>query len=265
MNSIRLDEVNKTFREQFDKPTPLFQDNDHEIYWLGIPEDTAFRSNTYLLVDGKEALIIDPGGYTQFPFVLMRVKQIIPEEQVSGMILCHQDPDVAGSMVRWLEINPAMLVFTSLRTNTLIPNYGKTEYSYYNTDEELYYTFHSGRKLRFIKSPFLHFSGAVTTWDEHSRFLFSGDIWSAIDMDWKLITENFSDHRLKMDLFHMDYMTGKAACRGFLDNLKGIEIKAILPQHGSVIPEAFIEDSLRYLYHLKCGVDLIYPEHVQSK
>ena len=99
MNTIDLVELGRMFNNTWEKPTPLFQDDQHAVYWLGVPEPSAFRCNTYLIVDGQEALLVDPGGRGSFEFVRMRVGQIIPPHKVSGLIVCHQDPDVAASMV----------------------------------------------------------------------------------------------------------------------------------------------------------------------
>jgi len=264
MNTIDLTELGKTFMERFDTPTLLFQDEGHAIYWLGIPEDTAFRCNAYLVADNQEALIVDPGGRQSFDFVKNRVAQILPPESVTGMILCHQDPDVAASMADWLDINPSMKVITSLRANVLLPNYGRPNYTFISISEDPVYTFSSGRKIRFIESPFLHFPGAFASYDEYSRYLFSGDIWAAIDMDWHLVVEDFARHKLKLNLFHLDYMAGNIATRGFIDRLRAFPVKAILPQHGSVIPEQMIPEAMNYLMDLKCGLDLIYP-HIKVK
>ncbi len=264
MNEIDLIELGKTFTENYDQPMVLFRDGDHAIYWLGIPEDTAFRCNTYLIREKGEAIIVDPGGRPSFDFVKNRVAQILPPENISGMILCHQDPDVAASMDHWLELNPSMKVITSLRTNVLLPNYGQPNYTFVNISEEPVFTFHSGRILRFIESPFLHFPGAFTTYDEASRFLFSGDIWAAIDMEWKLIIDQFTPHIIKLNLFHLDYMAGNVAARGFTERIRSFQIDAILPQHGSVIPGKLVPDALQYLSNLKCGLDFIYP-HQKNK
>jgi len=259
-NTVDLAGLSNSFDEKFEQPTPLFRNDHHAVYWLGTPEDSAFRCNTYLITDGDEAIIVDPGGAEVFDFVRRRVEQIILPENVSAQILCHQDPDVAGSMVRWLDVNPEMKVITSTRTNILISHYGRDNYNFFNITEFLTYTFSSGRSIRFIESPFLHFPGAFVTYDETSSFLFSGDIWAAIDMDWKLVISDFHKHEFKMNLFHLDYMAGNIAARGFIDRLKGITVKAILPQHGSVIPEPFVQDAFRYLSNLRCGLDIIYPD-----
>ncbi len=260
MDTIDLTVLGKSFMERYEKPTPLYKDDQHAVYWLGVPDDSAFRINVYLITDETEALLVDPGGRSEFSFVKQRVDQILPCEQVGGMILCHQDPDVAASMVDWLGINPSMKVFTTTRTNILLPHFGKLDYTFVNVNEEPLHFFSSGRKLRFIEAPFLHSPGAFATYDETSKFLFSGDVWAAIDMDWRLVVEDFSVHELKMNLFHIDYMASNLAARGFINRIRHLALDAILPQHGSIIPKQFIPKALEYLRHLKCGLDLIYPE-----
>jgi len=260
MNKIDLVELGSMFMERYDKPTPLFHDEEHAIYWLGIPEESAFRSNTYLVLDGQEAILIDPGGHGTFDFVKKRVDQILPAEKISAIIVCHQDPDVAASITDWLDLNPDIRIITSARTNILLPYYGKSDYTFVSINENQVFTFISGRQLKFIEAPFLHFPGAFTTFDITSGFLFSGDIWASIDMDWHLVVDDFSKHELKMSLFHIDYMAGNIAARGFVRRLRHIDINAILPQHGSVISKKHISRALRYLQELKCGLDLIYAD-----
>ncbi len=85
----------------------LYNHENHQIYWLGIPEHTAFCSNTYLLKSGDQTLLFDPGHRAYFGRVLAQVKQIIDPNQISGLALCHQDPDVAASIVDWLQLTPA--------------------------------------------------------------------------------------------------------------------------------------------------------------
>ena len=79
-------------------------------------------------------------------------------------------------------------------------------------------------------------------------------------MDWRLVVDDFNRHELKLSLFHIDYMASNIAARGFVDRLRNLEINALLPQHGSIIPRKHVPQALKYLYELKCGTDLIYPE-----
>jgi len=240
-------------------PTVLFDCDSHSVYWLGIDEETAFRCNTYLVRDGDQAILIDPGNRAYFPQVQARVAQVMEPNRVTGMVLCHQDPDVAASMVDWLALNPDMTVYSTARTHVLLPHYGQLIYSAVDVAEKPVVALPSGRSLRFIEAPFLHFPGAFVTYDASTGFLFSGDIWAALDIDWRLVVENFDDHVAAMDLFHIDYMASNVAARGFVGRLGGIDVRAILPQHGSIISTAHVGAALDYLRDLRCGLDVIYP------
>lgn len=241
-----------------ERPTLLYSSGSHRIYWLGITDVTAFRCNAYLISDGKEAILVDPGSKSYFQQVRQRVAQILPPEQVSGMILCHQDPDVAASMTDWLEVNPSMRVFTTPRTQVLLPHYGRADYQYYDVTENPTFALPSGAHLKFIEAPFLHFPGAFTTYDTRSHYLFSGDIWAALDLDWTLTVTSFEEHIQKMNLFHLDYMASNIAARGYIKRIDNLPINAILPQHGSIIGLAHVPAALDYLRNLHCGTDVIY-------
>lgn len=252
--------INSLFGLEVDmeQPTLLYSSAGHKIYWLGITDVTAFRCNSYLICDGHETILVDPGSKSHFQQVRQRVAQILPPAQVSGMILCHQDPDVAASMTDWLEVNPSMCVFTTPRTQVLLPHYGRSDYQYYDVTEKPVYTMPSGAELKFIEAPFLHFPGAFTTYDIRSRYLFSGDIWAALDLDWTLKVTSFEEHVQKMNLFHLDYMASNIAARGYIKRIEDLSVDAILPQHGSIISSEHVPAALDYLRNLRCGTDIIY-------
>jgi flavorubredoxin len=241
-------------------PTMLYATDSHRIFWLGNADETAFRCNTYLIVDQHEAILVDPGSKQYFPQVKQRVAQILPPDKVSGMVLCHQDPDVAASMTDWLDLNPSIRVFTSPRTQVLLPNYGRSGYSYYDVTENPVYSFPSGASLKFVEAPFLHFPGAFVTYNTQARYLFSGDIWAALDLDWTLTVDSFDEHIQKMNLFHLDYMASNLAARGFVRRIENLAIDAILPQHGSILGPQHVAAALDYLRNLRCGTDIIYAD-----
>jgi flavorubredoxin len=258
MSDLTFDQLAST-NVDLEQPTVLFRQGTHAIYWLGITDETAFRCNTYLIVDGDEAVITDPGSRVFFKRVWERVAQVLPPERVRGMVISHQDPDIAASMVDWLERLPDCEVLTSPRTNVLLPHYGQTTYRFFDISTQRY-QFGSGNELRFIESPFLHFPGAFTTYDPLARCLFSSDIWAALDIDWRLVVSDFDEHAMKMNLFHMDYMSSNLAARGFVQRLDGLQIDAILPQHGSIIGPAHVAEAIDYLAELRCGTDIVYAD-----
>jgi len=240
------------------KQVLLYQDEKHEIYWLGLNENSAFRVNVYLIKSGDEAIIIDPGNVNFFEPIKKEIDNICGADKVVGMILCHQDPDVAASMDNWLDFNSEILVMTTPRTNVLLPFYGKSNYKFFDVTQNEF-EFKTGKKLKFIEAPFLHFPGAFTTYDETSKFLFTGDIFAALNIEWNLIVKDFETHKMAMDLFSKDYFASNIATKGYAMKIENLDIEAILPQHGSIIPKQFVKDAINYLKELKCGLDLIYP------
>lgn len=244
-----------------DDPILLFEEGEHRIYWLGIDEETAFRCNVYMIVDNGQAIIVDPGNRLYFEIIKEKVARIIDPANVEALILCHQDPDVSASIIDWYKFNNDIKIMTSARTNVLLPHYGISGYDFYDiASNDFVFEFKSGRTLQFIESPFLHFPGAFTTFDTVSEFLFSGDIWAALDTNWKLVVDDFSSHETYMDLFHLDYMASNIAARGFTKKLEGRKIEAILPQHGSLIDKGNVQNAIEYLENLQCGTDIIYSD-----
>lgn len=239
-------------------PTVLFEDGEHAVFWLGIAEETAFRCNVYLVRDGDDAILIDPGSRRYYAQVRQRVAQIMDPQRITGMVLCHQDPDVAASMVDWLDLSPSARVISSARTHVLLPHYGRLVYPAVDVVDQPTLTLAGGGTLRFVEAPFLHFPGAFVTYDCVSGFLFSGDIWAALDLNWRLTVESFEEHAVAMDLFHLDYMASNVAARGFVSRIDGLDIRSILPQHGSIIGSGHVPAALDYLRNLQCGLDIIY-------
>ncbi len=255
-----LDNFTGQSLSNFEEPTLLFDNGMHSVFWLGYPEETAFRTNTYLLRDKDEFIVVDPGASGNFEFIKRRINQIANVSEVCAIILCHQDPDVASSLPNWLDIKPDLKVITSHRTEVLLPYYTKKEMNTVIISDDFRFSFSSGNRLRFVEAPFLHFPGAFATYDPVSNFLFSGDVFAALDYDWKLVIDEFETHAQKMDLFHKDYMASNKATKGFAEKCEALKINAILPQHGSIIPEPFVKHGLAYLKELQCGTDLIYPD-----
>ena len=256
---MSLDQFARHAEIDTSSPTELFADGDHAIYWLGFSEDTVFRCNTYLIKDGDEAIIVDPGGVGRKPEVQQRVEQLMPADGVKSLIISHQDPDIAGSMKEWLEFNPGIEIISSPRTVVLLPHYGVSDFTLVDIEASPVYRFTSGRQLRFLPAPFLHSPMAFVTFDEVSGFMFTSDIFAAVDAEWQLVVDDFQRHSEKMDLFHMEYMASNAATAGFAETIEDLPITAFLPQHGSIIGQPHVAAAMDYLRNLQCGLDIAYP------
>jgi flavorubredoxin len=252
-------DINKKYNLTKDA-VPLIEKGFHKIYWVGTTSSQALRSNIYLIKDKKDGIIIDCGSRGEFKETISRIKQIMPITNITKIFVNHQDPDVTSAMIDWLQLNPNIEIITSPVINVLIRHYiddGK-RYKFFNIEQRPSLTLDSGAVLEFIPSPFMHSPGATTIYDRYTKTLFSGDIWAAISLEWKLILEdNFDEHVENMDMFHQGYMASNKVCRNFLMNFKDREVTNIMPQHGSIILKNNVQNAFKYIQNLKCGSDFM--------
>jgi len=247
-----------------DQPVCLYGSADHSVYWVGSAEPSPFRCNAYLVIDGDHAILLDPGSSSHhFEQVRDRVATLIDPKQVTHIVAHHQDADVISSLPDWLALNPDIIVVTTPRTRVLLPYFGlppEVNWLDVSPNDNTVLELPSGKVLAFFTAPFLHFPEACVTFDEASGFLFTGDVGAAIEKDWSLVVTDWEKHWRTMVPFHVFYMANNRALRGFVEKMRPFPIKALLPQHGSVIGEDNVKNALDALSTLPCGIDLLYPE-----
>lgn len=227
-----------------------------EIYHVGdLHTVNGLDCHPYLLVDGDEAVLIDPGSVLDIELVLNKVKEIIPLSQVKYIVLDHEDPDFCGGVPYLEQQGLVASIITSWRTMTIIQYYNIKSPYYLIEEHQNHLTLKSGRVLEFIPTPYLHFAGSFVTYDSQSNTLFSGDLFGAFTYNRTLYADEHYEG--KMMAFHEHYMPSNAILRPVMTTIEKYKIDRILPQHGSLI----MEDPYKYiriLKELECGT-LINP------
>ncbi len=206
--------------------------------------------NPYLLIEGDEAVLFDPGSKLDFEIVWENINALIDPQMIKYVVLHHQDPDLCSQMPMLEHAGINAKVVTTWRTMTIIQYYDiKSEY-YLVEENDYTLTFKTGRTLKFLLTPYLHFAGAFVTYDESLKALFSSDLFGAFSYNRTLFAdENYMD---KMLAFHEHYMPANSVLRPVMDTLLNYQIHIILPQHGSIITE----DPKKYIHALRtleCG------------
>ena len=226
------------------------------IWWVGWPDYKAgFANNPYLIKDGNEVVIIDPGSNLDdhWNIVKKKIESVVPIEKITMVIITHQDPDLCACIPRIEEavgVNNFEIVATD-RTSLFVPYYNvKTEVTIVDDFEKMEIG-DSGRELQFITSPYLHFPGAMVVYDLKEKVLFSSDIFGAFSIDWNLYANEFYIHAVK--LFAESYMSDKRHISNFLSKIEPLEIDLIAPQHGSLIPKDRIKEMIDALQDLEVG------------
>ncbi len=215
------------------------------IYWVGFADrDAGFSNNPYLLDDGTDVILLDPGSRAPEHYKLVREKvcSVTDPKRINYIITHHQDPDLCASIPLFEElIGPHVKIITPTRAAVFMKYYdAKSEVIPVEDGEAL--TLSSGRVLRFIHTPYVHFAGSMVTYDVKTKTIFSSDIFGAFSIDWNLYANEYYLEAFRA--FTEPYLGSKAALDNALDKLETIEIERICPQHGSVIDkdiEKYIE------------------------
>lgn len=224
------------------------------IYWVGgAHQNKNLQCNPYLLIEGDEGVLFDPGSVLDFEYVYENVTRLLPLEKVKYVVLHHQDPDLCSSVPLFEQKGSNFKIVTHWRTQTLVEYYGiQSEYHIVN-ENGFQLELKTGRKLNFIQTPYLHFPGAIATYDLVSKVLFSSDLFGAISQDWTFYAQE--DYLEKMKTFHEHYMPSNDILRPVMEVFLGMDISMIAPQHGSII-NSDIKKYIRTLRDLECGAFL---------
>jgi flavorubredoxin len=217
---------------QYDDPYKVYEIAEG-IYWVGFPDRHAgFSNNPYLVVTGDEAVLIDPGSVVHYHVVAKKVLQIVRAEQISTIIVQHQDPDLCASIPKFeaLVVRPIRVVVPP-RAALFMPYYGITSELVTPQDRERLTI--EGRTFEFHYTPYVHFAQAMMTWDPASGSLFTSDVFAAITKHWRLIAD--TAYVEDMRAFIEPYVGSQRAWLYALDRVRAVQPRRLCPQHGSIV------------------------------
>ena len=232
-----------------------------DIYWVGFFDaDADLHCNPYLIVDGEEAVIIDPGSIPHFPIVMRKIIELIDPGYISTIIACHQDPDVCGNLPVMEDVidRDDLRIVVHASMSRLVRHYGiRSKIESVNESNNII-TLKSGRELECIPTPYLHSPGAIAVYDRQSKTLFSSDLFGAMEeTEWQLFCTDIENFPHSMDSWHQALMPSNALLKRCMNRFDQLDIDRILPQHGSIIEgREKISIAIEHLKQLPCGLDL---------
>jgi len=238
-----------------DKPIEIAE----EIFWIGyvVPKDP-FQCHVYLIRNGNESILIDPGSMITFPIVMEKLFQLTTLRSIKYIILHHQDPDIVGcySTLESLFPKGERYLVTHWRTQTLLKHY-QWKTPFYLINEHNWVLKAGDRELEFVFTPYAHFPGAFCTFDKKTKTLFSSDIFGAISDKFFLFAVNEEEYFRGLELFHKHYMPSRLILNYVLDKIEEKNPSLIAPQHGSIIKKEMIKPVIKRLRALDCGLYML--------
>ena len=250
------------------------------IYWVGFYDaQSGLHCNPYLIVDHDEALVIDGGSRPDFATVMMKIMQTgIAPKQIQALVYQHYDPDLCGSIPNFEDIirREDLKIISDAENLMFIRHYSAASRLVSLSKLKFEYTFSSGRKIHFTKTPYAHAAGSFITFDPKTKVLFTSDLFGSYGKDWELylrLTDACLDCRdyascfgnlpdcpvVGILHFHKKIMTSTRALRYALEIISKIPFEIIAPQHGSIINDQTI---IRHVFGLlgslgNVGIDAI--------
>lgn len=242
----------------------MWQDLSHpvqiapRVWWVGhIQPGDPFQCHAYLVEQGDQSVLIDPGSMRTFEKTRAKIEEVLPFDQIRYFVAQHQDPDITASLPHigaHLARTDAVVV-THWRSAMLLQHYD-LKMPFWLVDEHDWRLPLQDRELRFVFTPYAHFAGAIATFDPTSEVMFSSDLFGALDDDFHLFAQDES-HFERMRAFHEHYMPSRDILDYALTALGKQPFQLIAPQHGSILRPPLARQMLERLRHLDCGLYLL--------
>ena len=226
-----------------------------DIYWVGTYlENDPFQCHPYLIVDGENSILIDPGSMLEYDQLVKKVSELIPMKNIKYIIAHHQDPDLCASIPQLEKVidRDDLNIITHRRSAALIKHYGiKSDFLYIDEDD-FKLQMSDNRVLKFITTPYAHAPGAFITYDKKTKSLFTSDIFGALEDSWSFYAdENYFEYSRR---FHEEYMPSREIFNFALSKIEELDVERILPQHGSIIEKKYIPKLIEKYKKLECGM-----------
>ncbi len=227
----------------------------HNIYWIGsYIKNDPFQCHAYLIKNGNESILIDPGSMLNFDHLIAKARTIIDLNDIKYIIIHHQDPDLAASVpaIERLINRDDLQIVTHSRITILVKHY-LIQSPFYDIDQNNYQLLtDNGLQLNFIATPYCHSPGAFVSYEPKTKALFSSDIFGGLEESWHFYAnENYFQYAKE---FHASYMPGKDIFNYSLHKIEQLDLNFILPQHGSIIQKKYIAPLIHDMKNLECGL-----------
>ena len=236
------------------------------IWWVGhVLDDDVFQCHVYLLEQGDQSVLFDPGSRLTFAGTLRKIEEVIPFTHIRYFVCHHQDPDIAAALPlidQMVERDDAVVV-THWRAQALLKHYG-LRLPFWLVDEHDWRLPLLDRELRFVFTPYAHFPGAICSFDPSTQVLFSSDLFGGFTEKPTLLAKNES-HFEVLRPFHEHYMPSRDILDFAISQIERHPVQIIAPQHGSIIPPPLVPFMLEKLRHLDCGIYLFARENTDIR
>ena len=246
--------------------TVLFESGEHCCVAFNdlVRGDDGIQANQFLIRHGRHSAVLDPGGALVYTPLMLALGNYVSPHEITMVLCSHQDPDIIGSVDKWLLYSQARIVCSRLWGRFVphvVPGYMK------NSGKDRYLLVGDRGadialgecEVRALPAHFMHSVGNLSFYDVESRILFSGDIGATLIPSGEpyAFIEDLGPMLPKMAGFHRRYMATNRVARLWSEMVRRLDPVMIVPQHGLPMRGEAIGQFLSWFEQLQCGVDLL--------
>jgi flavorubredoxin len=237
----------------------IYENGSHK--WIALVRDPTrpeylVDSNEFLVLDGGDAILLDPGGSEIFPSVFSALSTEFDPRKIDKVFASHQDPDIASSLALWLEFNPKIKCYISWLWASFVPHFGGNAETFISIPDGGMDLVIGSQRLQLIPAHYLHSSGNFHVYDPKAKILFSGDVGAALmpaGEDY-LFVEDFDRHIRYAEGFHRRWMGSEKAKRDWCSRVSQLDIEMMCPQHGAIYRGPQVRRFIDWFSQLEVGV-----------
>lgn len=237
----------------------IYEDGKHK--WIALVRDSnrpdyLIDSNEYLVIDGDDSLLLDPGGNEVFPSVFSALSTEFDPRKINKLFASHQDPDVISSLALWLEFNPQVKCYISWLWASFVPHFGGNKETFITIPDGGTDILIGSQRLQVIPAHYLHSSGNFHLYDPKAKILFSGDVGAALSPPGEddLFFDDFDRHIRHAETFHRRWMGSDKSKRDWCQRVSRLDIEMMCPQHGSIYRGEQVRRFIDWFSHLEVGI-----------
>jgi flavorubredoxin len=241
------------------KATVIFQKDGHKWWVIARDPDKpgyVIDTNEYLVSDGGQGLLADPGGMEVFPAVFSAISAEFDPAMIGHLFSSHQDPDIISSLALWLGFNPNLRCYLSWLWCSFIPHFGGNAETFIPIPDQGMAIALGKLTLEAVPAHYLHSSGNFHLYDRAAKILFSGDVGAALlpQDSSDLFVRDFDRHIRHAEGFHRRWMGSNEAKRAWCERVAKMPIDMLCPQHGAIYSGADVERFINWFSELEVGV-----------
>lgn len=240
----------------------IYEDGGHR--WLAVARDPEKKdflidTNEYLIVNGEQALLTDPGGMEIFPAVFSAISTEFDPRKIQTLFASHQDPDIISSLSLWLDFNPDLHCYLSWLWNSFVPHFGGDAKTFIDIPDEGMEISLGSLRLQAVAAHYLHSSGNFHLYDGKAKILFSGDVGAALlpqGMD-DLFVRDFDRHIRHAEGFHRRWMGSNEAKLSWCERASKMDIDMLCPQHGAIYQGKDVSRFINWFAELRVATGVL--------